>query len=421
MKINKIILLGFSIIFIFFSFYSAYAFIQLAKKNQTWPFGSGISKYLPNYFKKVGHEITQENESEIITQYYTLKKDLYPIPSSNATGIGGGINIIDDSYILNTLNNGELITFNLKTKSFSKINKTLKDKYLSIRDIELIEKDKKILFLSLKQNNHCMSLVLDQFDYTFEKENFEVNNHKNIWESSNVCKTWDGFEGSSGGRVISHDGYYFVSTGFFDKVPSGVSKNSQSIKSDFGKILRIDPLGDSEIFSLGHRNPQGLFLFSDKNIIIATEHGPSGGDEINIIEKSNNYGWPCETFGNLYSYDKKNDIKNMWPENLKKFNCDLSITFKKPLFTWTPSIAISQGAEYNKNYFEKFKNNLIVGSLGGMSLFRLYLSEDYKIINEERIVIDERVRDLAISNDGKIIVYTDSGNLLELSKVEYNN
>ena len=56
-----------------------------------------------------------------------------------------------------------------------------------------------------------------------------------------------------------------------------------------------------------------------------------------------------------------------------------------------------------------------------MSLFRLYLSEDFKIINEERIVIDERVRDLAISNDGKIIVYTDSGNLLELSKVEYNN
>ena len=78
MKINKIILLGFSVMFIIFSFYSAYAFIQLAKKNQTWPFGSGISKYLPNYFKKVGHEITQENESEIITQYYTLKKKFVP-------------------------------------------------------------------------------------------------------------------------------------------------------------------------------------------------------------------------------------------------------------------------------------------------------------------------------------------------------
>tara|TARA_B100001250_G_scaffold274702_1_gene237257 strand:- start:336 stop:1601 length:1266 start_codon:yes stop_codon:yes gene_type:complete len=421
MKIKKFVLIAFFTLFIFFSFYSAYAFIQLAKKNQTWPFGSGISKYLPNYFKKIGHEISQENDSEIISQYYTLKKNLYPIPSNNAIGIGGGINIIDDTYILNTLNNGELITFNLKKKSFSKINKTLKDKYLSIRDVELIKKDKKILFLSLKKNNQCMSLVLDQFDYIFEKDNFEVKNYKNIWESSNVCETWDGFEGSSGGRVISHNGHYFISTGFFDKVESGISKNSQSQNSDFGKILKISPFGDSEIFSLGHRNPQGLFLFGDKKIIISTEHGPSGGDEINIIEKNNNYGWPCESFGNLYSYDKKNDISNMWPENLKKFNCDSSATFKKPLFTWTPSIAISQGEEYNKNYFEKFKNNLIVGSLGGMSLFRLYLSEDNNIINEERIMIDERVRDLVISNDGKIIVYTDSGNLMELSKVEFNN
>ena len=174
------------------------------------------------------------------------------------------------------------------------------------------------------------------------------------------------------------------------------------------------------MFSIGHRNPQGLFLFGDKRIIISTEHGPSGGDEINIIEKNNNYGWPCESFGNLYSYDKKNDISNMWPENLKKFNCDSRATFKKPLFTWTPSIAVSQGVEYNNSYFEKFKNNLIVGSLGGMSLLRIYLSDDNKIINKERIMIDERVRDLAISNDGKILVYTDSGNLMELSKVEFN-
>ena len=122
----------------------------------------------------------------------------------------------------------------------------------------------------------------------------------------------------------------------------------------------------------------------------------------------------------------KNLIKKNIPKSLLIFIQNLLLfwrllNYKKPLFTWTPSIAISQGAEYDKNYFEKFKNNLIVGSLGGMSLFRLYLSEDFKIINEERIVIDERVRDLAISNNGKIIVYTDSGNLLELSKVEYNN
>ena len=77
----------------------------------------------------------------------------------------------------------------------------------------------------------------------------------------------------------------------------------QDNKSSFGKIIQISNDGNSSIFSKGHRNPQGLFIY-DNEFIISSEHGPRGGDELNLI-KNHNYGWPCETAGSLYSYENR--------------------------------------------------------------------------------------------------------------------
>ena len=92
--------------------------------------------------------------------------------------------------------------------------------------------------------------------------------------------------------------------------------------------------------------------------------------------------------------------------------------FQLPLYSWTPSIAISQGLEYNGDEFEYFNNDLILGSLKGSSLFRLKLDKNNVVRNIEKIYISERIRDIIQINNGKLLIYADSGNLLLISKAK---
>ena len=102
-------------------------------------------------------------------------------------------------------------------------------------------------------------------------------------------------------------------------------------------------------------NPQGLFVSKKFKLLLSTEHGPFGGDEINIINEANNYGWPCKSYGVKYSYDFK-DTKS-WPDDLK----NMVVTKIKYLlihyFLGGPSIGASQGLEYKGEEFKKFQNN----------------------------------------------------------------
>ena len=104
----------------------------------------------------------------------------------------------------------------------------------------------------------------------------------------------------------------------------------QDKNSDIGKIIFIDfKSKKKEIFSIGHRNPQGLFI--QDNLIIATEHGPKGGDEINKIEFGKNYGWPIASYGTAYQHVKKN-------KNKKYLKNHLNNNFEEPIFSFVPSM-----------------------------------------------------------------------------------
>ena len=102
---------------------------------------------------------------------------------------------------------------------------------------------------------------------------------------------------------------------------------------------------------------------------------------------------------------------------MKKYGCNKNKIFTDPLFSWSPSIGASQGLEYKGEEFKKFQNNFFVSSLKGNSLFRLLMSEKQKIINFEKIFISERIRDLTETSDGKILLYTDGGSLILLSRI----
>ncbi len=186
---------------------------------------------------------------------------------------------------------------------------------------------------------------------------------------------------------------------------------AQTLDNDLGKIIRITPDGDApkdnpfvgkagarpEIWSYGHRNPQGLALNPVDGKLWEQEHGAMGGDEINIIAPGKNYGWPKVSYG--VNYDGS-------PVGSGKQQMD-GVT--DPIWHWTPSIAPSGMAFYTGDLFPAWKGSLFNGALKFQLLSRLALQGD-KIVKEERILqgLNERIRDVRQGPDGALYLVTDN-------------
>lgn len=174
---------------------------------------------------------------------------------------------------------------------------------------------------------------------------------------------------------------------------------AQDDSARYGKIIQIDvETGAWEIYSTGHRNPQGLSVSAD-GLIWSTEHGPQGGDELNLIRRGSNYGWPFETFGAQYG-------EMEWPLSAHQGR---HTDYEAPVFSWVPSVAVSDLIIVERDLFTAWQGDLLVASLGG-SLFRLrYLAG--RIVFAEPIRLGGRIRDLVEAPDGRIVLLFDRGGL----------
>jgi glucose/arabinose dehydrogenase len=220
-----------------------------------------------------------------------------------------------------------------------------------------------------------------------------------------------------GGRIVqARDGNLFVTNGehFTDR------DLAQTLDNDLGKIVRITPDGDApkdnpfvgkqgarpEIWSYGHRNPQGLTLNPADGTLWEQEHGAMGGDEINLIAPGKNYGWPKVSFG--VNYDGS-------PVGTGKQHMEGVID---PLWHWTPSIAPSGMTFYTGELFPAWKGSLFNGALKFQLLSRLEL-KDGKPVKEERLLegINARIRDVRQGPDGALYLLTDEadGRILRLA------
>ena len=136
----------------------------------------------------------------------------------------------------------------------------------------------------------------------------------------------------------------------------------------------------SRPFIVGHRNPQGLFV-NEKNIIISTEHGPRGGDEINKIIEGNHYGWPSRSYG---------EGGENFVSNHSKYG------FTEPIYAFLPGIAISQIIQVPVAFSPRWPNSYLVTTLNGVSIYRVVFDENYsRIITMEKMRIGKRIRDIA--------------------------
>jgi glucose/arabinose dehydrogenase len=194
---------------------------------------------------------------------------------------------------------------------------------------------------------------------------------------------------------------------------------AQDLTSDLGKIVRLHEDGSvpqdnpfvgqasvrPEIYTWGHRNPQGLIFDASSGRLYETEHGPRGGDELNIIVAGRNYGWPVITYGMDYSgayvspYSQRHGLE-------------------QPVIYWTPSIAPSGLAMYRGDKFPAWIGDLFVGALAFQHLRRVHLDERGDVVGQEQFLNDLhwRIRDVRAAPDGYLYVCTDEvdGRVLRL-------
>lgn len=178
---------------------------------------------------------------------------------------------------------------------------------------------------------------------------------------------------------------------------SHVADVTEFDKSSYGKVIELD-LDDWEhrVFSAGHRNPQGLLVTRDA--IWSTEHGPHGGDELNLLVRGRDYGWPRSTYGTAYG-------QKSWPLTVGPAEHSFG---EEPVVAWVPSIGVSNLVQMDGPSFPAWEGNLIVGSLAGLgngySLYRVVVRGN-RAVTMERIVTGRHVRDLVKLDTGSLILW----------------
>ena len=170
--------------------------------------------------------------------------------------------------------------------------------------------------------------------------------------------------------------------------------------SHLSKLIRIElTSGKAEVVANGFRNPQGFARDAEGNLW-QTEHGPQGGDELNLLRPNLHYGWPYVTLGIRYG-------NKTWPYSKAQGRHD---SFEKPAFSWTPAIGISNLIVSDSQQFPMWKGDLLIGSLAAHSLFRVRLHEE-RVVYVEQIRMDFRIRDITQMPDGRIALLYDNARI----------
>jgi len=306
----------------------------------------------------------------------------------SATGlIGYSNNLYGDSIIFNQINNN--------INDFLSLDEINKGNWFSVKDLLVVNNNIYVSFTNEQKNNCWNTSVI------VAKLNFEYLKFSNFFEPKYCVKSKNNYDKEfnahqSGGKLFKYDDDNIILT----MGDYRLRKLAQDINSTFGKILKLNSKSKRyEILSLGHRNPQGLYYDLDKDYVISTEHGPHGGDEINLNLNTKivkNFGWAISSYGEHYggkeSYENKSKYKK-YP--LHKSHKDYN--FIEPIKYFVPSIGISQLIQIKQNKF-------LLSSLKDESIYTFTLNEKNELTEFKRIEIGERIRDMVYDSEKKEVV-----------------
>jgi len=356
--------------------------------------------------------IQASNSFSVKTSDYQLKVTKV---SSNL-GIPWALSFIEDSILIND-RNGFIQVLNLKTK-----------KVKTVQFQNNLEVSGQGGLLDIIKDPHFKTNSLLYFTYSKRtKKGVTVALAKGLWDKklktvSSIQDIFiaDAYSDTSlhfGSRLaFDHKGFLYMSIG-----ERGVRTNSQELTNHAGKILKITTKGmpasgnpfiesrnyKKEIWSYGHRNPQGLHYDPLQKKLWSIEHGPRGGDEINLIEKAANYGWPIISYGKEY-----------WSP-LSVGEGTHKSGMKQPIKQFSPSIAPCGLIVYSGKVFKKWKGHLFSGALKLRHLNKIHIEKNNQT-TEARLLLEKsfRIRTVKEGPLGYIYFTTDKGNLYKIEPVK---
>ncbi len=283
-----------------------------------------------------------------------------------------------------------------------KSNERLNDSRFAITDIAVLEEQEKVISLLISfpqysQKNRCVSLVLYKYDLKLAPTVSVIRGKQ--WFKSSPCVPIGAVQHAAGRIEVIDKKNVYLTTGDlgFPKI------GDRKARGTLGSIYKVSSSAFERV-SQGHRNPQGVQLIG-KDLYIS-EHGPRGGDEINLIDLGRDYGWPFVTYGQPYgSGDYVRPSKTGTHEG-----------FTKPLYYWVPSVAPTELILLPDDpRWGSWSGQLVMGTLRENALIFLQLMSKREVGQVANVNVGERIRDLEVGNDGSIIATTDSGNLLFIS------
>lgn len=300
-------------------------------------------------------------------------------------------------------NNVNLKKIDNNLQDLSPLNKT--HNRLSIKDL-LITKEGYIYVSYVKlTSNNCHNIAIAKAKIKFDELNF-----KEFFTFEECIELYDDGKNPSsqnGGRIVEYkDDKLLFTIGDFSTYIL-----AQDTSSMFGKIFLInknDP-NKFEIFSVGHRNQQGLFYDEKNDRVFSAEHGPEGGDEFNEIILGKNYGWPNASYGTIKGEGLEKQKK--YPNIITLYDNHRKYGFEEPIKFFTPSIGISQliknfnNREENNSYFITSMKNKELGH----SIYIIDFDLKNIVNNEDKLFIGDRIRDIIYNNkDGEYILMLES-------------
>lgn len=314
------------------------------------------------------------------TQFIDINLERKKINYKKANRNSFYIDVLEDSLII-TRKNNEFYKVN-----FSELNKEGKKIKSKKYEINKSFNSERTIFHSLIIDDKIFVTTNSKYDDCSKLEIYSAKLEKKldfkIFKSFDECITIGMGTSRIESFVFNGNKGILISTQDSDNDKPGTKP--QDDNSIFGKILFIDIITkEFQIFSKGHRNAQGLFAKGD--IILSTEHGPRGGDELNKIEFKKNYGWPIVSYGKSY--------KN---KNLKYLKSHKDYGFKEPLIAFVPSIGISQLIILPDTFNSEWQSSVLITTLNDRSLYRVKFEDKSfeKVVYIEKLYIGERIRDI---------------------------
>lgn len=328
---------------------------------------------------------------------------------SSNLGVVWGMTFLDENNMLISQKKGKISLLDLKSKTITNIKNVPKVFNKGQAGLFDIQNKNGWIYLTYAKNINGKGAT------TLARAKLDKDSLVNFQELL-VSKSLSNTTAHFGSRItFDESGHLFFSIG-----DRGVRENGQDLKTHAGSILRLNLDGTvpkdnpfvnnfkalNEIYSYGHRNPQGIFYDKQSKKLYAIEHGPRGGDEINLIEKGSNYGWAIVSKGKEYW---NTDYVGKYRSN-KKYTDAIKV--------YTPSIAPSSLIVYSGKKYKSLKGNLLSGALKLRHLNRIILNTKGEVIKEDRLLenLNERIRNVSESPNGEIYISTDSGNIYLLNR-----